>query len=134
VTGSLALRAVALAAVALLGVTGAFAIASRTKSRSTPSLPAAAGGWRSALAAPAAPRKPHKGACGVTIGRSTMGIANPVLPCGVQLYLSYGGTEVLTQVIDRGPATSGTQFLLTRPLARRLHLVGARSILWRFAR
>jgi len=42
-------------------------------------------------------------ACGQVIEPRTEGVAHPVLPCGVKLYLTYEGRHVLTQVIDRGP-------------------------------
>jgi rare lipoprotein A (peptidoglycan hydrolase) len=68
------------------------------------------------------------------IDKTTMGVANPVLPCGVKIYLQYNGTQVLTQVIDRGPDVPGREFDVTRALAKRLGLVGTRTIRWRFAR
>jgi hypothetical protein len=130
---SLALRIAALAGVALVAAVAAFALADRNGGSKT-ALPPPAGDWYHALAAPYPPAKPAKGACGTVIGNSTLGVANPVLPCGVKIYISYQGVEVLTQVIDRGPDVPGREFDVTRALARRLGLVGTKTIAWRFAR
>ena len=100
-TGSPGPRAAILAAVALLAIAGAVAIHKHSSKASD--LPAAAGSWYSALAAPYTPSgKRTKSACGVAIGAGTVGVAHPVLPCGVKLYVEYKGTQVLTQVVDRG--------------------------------
>ena len=76
-------------------------------------------GSYSALAAsvPAA-AKATPGGCNVLIGPASEGIENPVLPCGIRLYLSYRGRSVLASVIGRGPASAGTEFGLTAALAR----------------
>ena len=63
-----------------------------------------------------------------------MGVAQPTLPCGTRLYLTYRGTRVLTQVIDRGPPQSGRQFDLTDALARRLGLSGVQQVEWSYVR
>jgi rare lipoprotein A (peptidoglycan hydrolase) len=120
--------------VALLAAVGAFAIANRTHKSSSEQLPPPAGDWYHALAAPYPEAKPGKGACGVVIDRNAVGVANPVLPCGVKLYIAFGGKQVLTQVIDRGPAAPGREFDITRALAKQLGLAGTRTISWRFAR
>jgi rare lipoprotein A len=72
-------------------------------------------------------------ACGQVIGARTEGVAHPVLPCGVKLYLTYEGRHVLTQVIDRGPYVPGRQFDVTEALARRLGLVGVQRVTWSYA-
>jgi Lytic transglycolase len=72
-------------------------------------------------------------ACGQLIGPRTEGVANPVLPCGVRLYLTYQGRHVLTQVIDRGPSVPGREFDLTDALAHRIGLVGVQRITWSYA-
>ena len=132
---SAALRAAGLAAVALVAAVGAFAIAKHVGGDGDKeTLPPAVGKWYRALAAPYPSGKATKGACGVVIDKTTMGVANPVLPCGVKIYLQYNGTQVLTQVIDRGPDVPGREFDVTRALAKRLGLVGTRTIRWRFAR
>ncbi|HEY3186945.1 MAG TPA: septal ring lytic transglycosylase RlpA family protein, partial [Solirubrobacteraceae bacterium] len=72
-------------------------------------------------------------ACGQIIGPRTEGVAHPVLPCGVKLYLTYDGRRVLTRVIDRGPTVPGRQFEVTEALDRRLGLVGVQRIVWSYA-
>ena len=127
------MRAALLAAVALIAVAVALAVTLRHKHHST--LPAAVGDWSTALAGPYTPSTSRAtGACGIRIGRTTPGVAHPVLPCGVKLYLEYGGRRVLTQVIDRGHTVPGREFDLTPALAKALHLQGTQRIRWRFAR
>jgi len=131
VRGAAGLRAAALAGVALLGIAIALAVSHRTHAKST--LPAPAGQWYAALAAPYAPSRPKKGACGVVIGPETAGVAHPVLPCGVKIYIQFNGREVLTQVIDRGHTAPGRVFDVTEALAKLLGLQGTQTIHWRFA-
>ena len=129
-TGTLAQRLVALAAVALLG--GAAALALLTV-RGGPGK----GGprpvrWYSALAAPYTP--PARTSCGLRTSRRTLGVAHPVLACGAKLFVSSGTTEVLTQVIDKGSQLPGREFDVTTALANRLGLHGTQRIRWAFAR
>ena len=91
------------------------------------------GTWYTASAASYAPRG-SKTACGVRVTPALVGVAHPVLPCGVKIFLAFHGTEVLTQVIDRGQVAPGPEFDVTPRLARLLGLHGARTIRWRFAR
>jgi 3D (Asp-Asp-Asp) domain-containing protein len=133
VIGSAGLRAAALGAVALIAIAVALAVTHRSHHSS--GLPPAAGGWYTALAAPYAPSSgKSKSACGVAIGAATVGVAHPVLPCGVKLYVEYKGKQVLTQVIDRGHTVPGREFDLTQALAKLLHVEGTQTIQWRFAR
>jgi rare lipoprotein A (peptidoglycan hydrolase) len=128
-----ALRAAALAAVTLVAAVVALALTSGGNPRSR--TPAGAGTWYRALAAPYTPTTTAKrGACGAFIRADTIGVAHPVLPCGVKVFVRYGEREVLTQVIDRGPKVPGREFDLTRALASELGLVGTQTIEWRFAR
>ena len=132
-SGSPGLRAAVLAAVALVAI--AVAVAVSRHSSTTSGLPAPAGDWYTALAAPYTLSKGRtKSACGVAIDTKAVGVAHPVLPCGVKLYVEYKGKQVLTQVIDRGPSVPGREFDLTRALARELGLTGTKTINWRFAR
>jgi rare lipoprotein A (peptidoglycan hydrolase) len=131
-TTSVGLRAAALAGVALLGIAVALA-AARHHERSR-DLPAPAGQWYAALAAPYAPSSATtKSACGVRIGPKTEGVAHPVLPCGAKIYIRFGGKDVLTQVIDRGHTAPGRTFDVTQALAKVLGLQGSQTIRWRFA-
>jgi rare lipoprotein A (peptidoglycan hydrolase) len=133
VTASAGTRAAALAAVALIAI--AVALAFSLRSHHKPALPAAAGDWYTALAAPYTPSTSRtKSACGVAIGAKTIGVAHPVLPCGVKLYVEYNGKQVLTQVIDRGHTAPGREFDLTGALAKLLKVDGTQTIRWRFAR
>jgi rare lipoprotein A (peptidoglycan hydrolase) len=128
-----ALRAAVLAAVTL--VAAAIALALTTGGSSKSRTPAGAGTWYRALAAPYTPStKAKRGACGALIAADTIGVAHPVLPCGVKVFVRYGKREVLTQVIDRGPKVPGREFDLTRALASELGVVGTQTIEWRFAR
>jgi rare lipoprotein A len=73
-------------------------------------------------------------ACGSVIRPETEGVAHPTLPCGVRIFITYRGTTVLTQVIDRGPYVPGRQFDVTDALARRLGLRNVQTIHWSYAR
>jgi hypothetical protein len=131
-------RQLALAAVALLGAVGALAVAAeRDTGSSGPALPRAVpapgGGWYAALAAPRAPRTGRRTACGHVLTRLSVGVAHPVLPCDIKLYIRYGGKTILTQVIDRGPYVPGREFALTPELAQLFGLRGTQPIRWRFA-
>jgi rare lipoprotein A (peptidoglycan hydrolase) len=132
VTTSVGLRAAALAGIALLGV--AIALAAARHHHTSHELPAPAGQWYSALAAPYTPSSgTTKSACGVRIGPKTAGVAHPVLPCGAKIYIEFDGREVLTQVIDRGHTAPGRTFDVTQALARLIGLQGSQTIRWRFA-
>ena len=117
--------AVPLAGVAVLGVAIALYLGHRSSPKST--LPAPAGPWHDVVAGPYVPKK--RTACGVRTSAHTAGVAHPVLPCGVKLYIRYGDKTVLTQVLDRG---SG--FLLTPALARILDLQGRQTVQYTFTR
>jgi rare lipoprotein A (peptidoglycan hydrolase) len=137
----LARRGVALGAVALLGGVLAFAAGSWSDGENGPAtrtpsqVPVPGAGWYEALAAPyPASSRRERTACGQQIGPRTLGVAHPVLPCGVKIFIAYRETVVLTQVVDRGPAVPGRDFDVTRPLSRRLGLEGTQQIRWRYAR
>jgi rare lipoprotein A (peptidoglycan hydrolase) len=129
----LAQRELALGAVALLAAATSLAVTAKTRS-SEATLPQAAGSY-AALAGSSGPAAfgRHTG-CGVTIGPETEGVAEPTLPCGTRIYLSFGGRHVLAQVIDHGPVVAGRQLDLTDALARRLDLSGVQTIHWSYAR
>ena len=125
------MRAAALAGIALLGVAIALAVSQRSDGGKTTASPA--GEWYTALAAPYTRTRARRGACGVVVGPKTPGVAHPVLPCGVKIYLEYHGREVLTQVVDHGHTAPGRTFDVTLPVAKLLGLDGAQTIRWRFA-
>ena len=132
-TSSVGLRAAALAGVALVAIAIAVGLAHDRGKRDT--LPTPAGQWYTALAAPYTPTQAtKKSACGVAIGPGTPGVAHPVLPCGVKIYVKFGSKQVLTQVIDRGHTAPGREFDVTQALAKLIGLQGTQTIQWRFAR
>lgn len=136
---ALAQREVALAATALLAVVVALALASPRLGANDGGLPEAVpapgGGWYTALAA-AQPESElaRRSACGHILEIGSVGAAHPVLPCGAKVWIAFGDTEVLTQVIDRGPTVPGREFGLTPALAEELGVQGTQRIRWRFAR
>jgi hypothetical protein len=88
--------------------------------------------WYSALAGPYTP--PARTSCGVRTNARTRGVAHPVLACGAKLFVSFGKTEVLTEVIDKGSQLPGREFDVTTALAKVLGLHGTQRIRWAFAR
>ncbi len=93
---ALAQREVALAAVALLAGVGSLAIASRgghstTQSRLQP-LTLNGGHWRVDLAGGSQVRYGRRTNCSIVLRPNTIGVTDPVLPCGVKLYLAYGNS------------------------------------------
>ncbi len=134
-------RALALAAVALVGAVIALSAGSLSdrgdeQAASVPEqVPVPGVGWYTALAAPyPASSARQRTACGHRLGPNTLGVAHPVLPCGVKIFIAYRENVVLTQVVDRGPNVPGRQFDVTRPLAARIGLAGTQRIRWRYAR
>jgi rare lipoprotein A (peptidoglycan hydrolase) len=133
-------RAVWLAGITFVAAIAALAITQRDSDnkRDLPAavvVPGTKNGYYTAKAAPYGPtRSRHRTACGQPFLKTTEGVAHPVLPCGVRLYIRFGGREVLTQVVDRGPTVPGRDFDITKALANRLDLHGTQTIQWRFAR
>jgi hypothetical protein len=137
----LAQRQAAIAAVALLAIVIGLALGSQRGDNSSRQplpepVPAPGGGWYHASAAPTGRDLTPGGttACGQRVLGGTIGIAHPVFPCGVKLYVGHDDTEVLTQVIGRGPETPNVQFGLTDALARVLGVDGRETVRWRYAR
>jgi len=127
-----AMRAAALVGLALVGGVLALALTSGRESRARP-LPRAVGAYSALAASTGVTAYGKKTACGQIIGATTQGVAHPVLPCGVKIYLTYAGRSVLTQVIDHGPSVPGHAFELTQALAKRIGLVGVQRITWSYA-
>jgi hypothetical protein len=137
----LAQRQLSLAAAALLGVIVALAIEARDNPapRAARPLPRPAisdvSGWYQALAGVRTrPLAGRASGCNTLLKPDTLGVGHPVLPCGAELYVRYGGKTVLTRVVDRGPYTAGREFELTPALAELLGLSGVQRIRWSFAR
>ncbi|HSX22109.1 MAG TPA: RlpA-like double-psi beta-barrel domain-containing protein [Gaiellaceae bacterium] len=124
-------RVAAFVGIAILAL--AIVLAVVTHGNGNKKLPKPVGQWYTALASPYTATSATKGACGIVIDAKTLGVAHPVLPCGVKIYIEYKGKQVLTQVVDRGPTAPGREFNLTIALANLLHLDGTQQIRWRFA-
>jgi hypothetical protein len=133
-------RAIALAAVALLAAVAALALDRETQGAEpqpgeAQPVTVAETGWYSALAGSrGAPRDAERTTCQRVLTNRSLGVSHAVLPCGAKIYISYGGTEVLTEVIDNRLRRQGRQFELTEALAQRLGIDGTQQIRWRFAR
>ncbi len=124
---SFAQRQAALAAIALLAAAISLAVTSPSR-RHASALPPRIGSYTALAGSSGVVAYGKRTSCGQIIGPKTEGLAHPVLPCGVRIYISFGGRHVLTQVIDRGPYVPGRQFDLTQALARRIGLIGVQKI------
>jgi len=139
-TAALVQRAFWLAGITLVAAIAALAITRRDagSNRNLPgaiAVPGTENGYYTAKAAPYGPTAAHRRtACGKPFLPTTEGVAHPVLPCGVRLYIRFQGREVLTQVVDRGPNVPGRDLDITKALANRLDLHGTQTIQWRFAK
>ena len=131
---ALAQRELALAAIAVLAGLIVLAVSVGRSSRSESSSLPQPVEWKTALAAPYTPSVKKRTACGQQVDAHTLGVAHPVLPCGVKIFLEFGGKRVLTQVIDKGPAVPGREFDVTKALADRIGLEGVEQLKWAFAR
>jgi hypothetical protein len=66
----------------------------------------------------------HKTACGVTLRRRTVGVANRTLPCGTEVQVYYKGSVMTVPVIDRGPYAHHANWDLTMATGRALGMTG----------
>jgi len=139
VTLSVLQRTIALAAVALVAGVAVLALtggASGDGDETGPQqVPVAGGaGWYTALAGSrGAARDAERTTCARILTGRSLGVSHPVLPCGAKIFISYGGAEVLTEVIDTKLKQPGRQFELTEALAQQLGVEGTQQIRWRFA-
>jgi len=119
----------------LLAVVVGFAIASRDGSSSGNDLPERVGDWYEARAAPMdIELEGTTTACGVRLGPKTLGITDPVIPCGSKIYIGFANQDVLTQVIGTGLAPGGVRFALTPYLAQTLGIERRATVRWSYAR
>jgi hypothetical protein len=129
---AVAQRLIILAAAGLLAIVIGLAIASgRLGSGDGSGLPARVGSWYHARAAPMS--RDVEGtttACGVRLSAKSLGIADPVLPCGAKVYIGYGDEYVLTQVIAVGPTPGGARFGVTPALAQTLGIERTVTVRW----
>ena len=127
-------RQAALAAVALLATLGVLALGDRSDGRATGAVVTPTTRWQNAVVGPLpSDAYERKTACGVQLDSGTIGIAHPLLPCGVDLVVALKGKEIRTEVIERAPVESGRDFDVTQALADELGLKDAQEIRWRFA-
>jgi hypothetical protein len=134
VSPALVQRQAALAAAALLATLGVLAVRGGGKEDAplNPSGPAVR--WESAVVGVLRPEAyAQETTCGTRLDSGTLGVAHPLLPCGVDLVLSLGGKEVRTEVVDHTPVGGGREFDLTQALAEELGVHGRQTIRWRFA-
>jgi hypothetical protein len=129
-------RQAALAGVALLGALGALALQRSgdgpASLAQTPIAPRVT--WEAASVSTfGADRIGRETGCGITVTQQTLGVAHPVLPCGVELVLANGSREVRAEVVEKGNVGPGNAFELTPALADELGVTGPQVIRWRFA-
>ena len=128
---AVAQRVITLAAVGLLAIVVGLAIAAGRGGSGKRGLPARVGAWYYARAAPMS--RDLEGtttACGVRLSVKSLGIADPVLPCGTKLYIGYGDQDILTQVIAIGPAPGDARFGVTPALAQTLGIERTVTVRW----
>ena len=130
-----------LAAITVVVATGALALTRRDAGGGRNDIPGSVpvpgtpSGYYTSRAAPYGPTPTHRRtACGEAFTSTLQGVAHPVLPCGVKIYIRFNGKDVLTQVVDRGPNVPGRDFDITKALADRIGLHGTQAIQWRYAR
>jgi hypothetical protein len=141
VSPSVVQRLVWLAGITLVVAVGALALSRRDAGGGQGDIPGSVpvpgtpSGYYASRAAPYAPTPRHRRtACGEPFTERLQGVAHPVLPCGVKIYIRFNGKDVLTQVVDRGPNVPGRDFDITKALADRIGLHGTQRIEWRYAR
>ena len=127
-------RLAALAALALVATLGAIALGRAAGAdEDPPPPPPPVLRWEEArVALFGRNREGEQTACGVTLAADTVGVAHPVLPCGVALVLAHGSRETRTEVIEQMPVEPGRAFDVTPALAARLGFAGEAVIRWRF--
>jgi rare lipoprotein A len=67
-------------------------------------------------------------ACGVTLRRHTIGVANRTLKCGTEVQVYYSGRVITVPVIDRGPYAHNASWDLTMATGRALGMQGTSVI------
>jgi peptidoglycan lytic transglycosylase len=64
-------------------------------------------------------------ACGQTLRPGTLGVAHRSLPCGTAVKFVFGGRQIVTRVIDRGPYARGFAWDLTNGAREALGFEGS---------
>jgi hypothetical protein len=133
-------RVLALAGATLLAAVIALAVAERNQPSARASGPQPAVGqgvgWYTAVVGVSrqAPPKGRRSSCAWLILPDTLGVVQPVLPCGAKIFVEHDGKRVYTEVIDHGPVPPQENFDVTPALADRLGIAGVRDAQWAFAR
>ncbi len=70
----------------------------------------------------------RKMACGHTLTKRTIGVANKTLPCGTQVALAFRGRVMVVPVVDRGPYANNAHWDLTQATARAIGMPGTETI------
>jgi hypothetical protein len=130
-------RQATLAGVALLGALGALALGRAGETTGPPAAEppvAPRVDWGDARVSTfGADRIGRQTNCGITLTPQTVGVAHPVLPCGVELVLANATREVRAKIVERGTVGQGLAFQLTPALADELGVRGTQVVRWRFA-
>jgi hypothetical protein len=134
---SLGERLTFLLAIALLAGLGAAVYVHRHAHEARAAVASAVapgGGWFDALAASRGPAgDAERTTCGLILTSASLGITQPVLPCGAKVVIRFGGRSYFTEVIDNRLKGSGHEFEVTDALAGMMGLDGTQRIQWRFA-
>jgi hypothetical protein len=134
VSPGLVQRQAGLAAAALLATLGVLVLGQRGDGSTTLSSSGPVVSWQTALVGILSPRAyANKTSCGSTLDSGTVGIAHPVLPCGVDLVVASGDRQIRTEVVQHGPVGGGRDFDLTQALAEQLGVHHGQTLRWRFA-
>jgi hypothetical protein len=137
VTPALLQRVAALAGVALLAAVVALAVTKngRSDGASTGARPILApGGWYHAMAAVHRLPLGRRTSCGRRVTTTLPGFGDPILPCGAKIFIGFGTTERLVEVVDRSSGAPGHRFDLTPATADALGIRGVQPVRWAFAR
>jgi len=125
---------VLLGAALLLGLGAAVGIHRHARAEPAAQIEAAPGEWFDAVAGSRGPAgDAERTTCGLILTQRSLGVTEPVLPCGAKLLIGFGDRTFLTSVIDNRLKVAGRQFELTEALAQRLGIEGTQQIRWRFA-
>jgi hypothetical protein len=134
VSPALLQRQAALAGVALLATLGALALGHAGETPLPVEPVSSAIRWERAVVGVLGPETyAQKTLCGVALDSGSVGLAHPVLPCGVDIVVAYGDKRIRTEVVARGRVRAGHDFELTKALADELGVHGTQTIRWRFA-
>jgi Lytic transglycolase len=134
VSPALVQRQAVLAAAALLATLAVLALSRENDGGAVlqPTVPAVR--WESAVVGVLPDRAYERPtSCGSSLDPGTIGVAHPVLPCGVDLVVRVGGKQVRAEVVDHRPVRRGLVFDLTQALAHQLGVTGRPTIQLRFA-